>query len=275
MSAKLKYLAKYLVVGTPIAHSLSPALHNTVYEQLELNRELVARDPGNTKDFAVLLQDLRAGQYQGFCVTIPYKLAAAHACDDLSFIAQRTGAANYIRRNSDGSLSGDNTDVVGFLNALDMQLGLKPAGLNVCICGSGGAAKAACEALLMHGVSQVTMVSRNPTALIGAIGNDSGAHALRIVSYDTLHQMDCRFDLLVNATPLGMDNDLLPVRHDWMHSATDAVFDIVYRRDGITPLVAAAQRMEIPAIDGRAMLIEQAAYGMHFWGVDADVAQLR
>jgi len=266
---------KYLVVGTPISQTLSPQLHNAVYRELGLPRELAAVDPGDEKGFKVLLQDLRAGKYQGFCVTIPYKLAAAQTCKYTSPAVQRTGAANYIRRDDDGTLSADNTDVVGFLRSLELKLGLKPAGLNVCICGSGGAARAICDALLTHGVSQVTVVTRNPSVVFGAAGTDGSAHSVRVVSYDTLHQMDCSFDLLVNATSLGMKDELMPVTQDWTHSSVKAVFDAVYRKSGTTPLVQMARSARIPATDGRAMLIEQAVAGMRFWDVREDPAQLR
>ncbi|MCL2680706.1 MAG: hypothetical protein FWF11_04445 [Coriobacteriia bacterium] len=259
----------YLIVGTPITHSLSPLLHNAVYRQLGLSRELRACDPKDGDGFQTVLQQLRAGIYQGFCVTIPYKGAAAAAADAASAVVQRTAAANYLRRNPDGSIAAENTDVQGFLCALDQQLQLSPAGLKVCVCGSGGAARAVCDALTTQHAAQVTLVSRKPAALT------QGDTTLRILDYNSLQQLDESFDLLVNATPVGMNDQLTPLPQQWTNSAAKAVFDLVYRASGTTPLVTSAREQGIPACDGRAMLVEQAILGMHFCQIDHDPAQLR
>jgi shikimate dehydrogenase len=283
----------YLVVGTPISHSLSPKLHNAVYQELGLARELSAFDPKDVAGFERLIGKLRAGCYQGLCVTIPYKSQAALACDNLSTGAERIGVANYIRRELDGSLSGENTDAQGFASAVKLELGLDLNAQRVVLCGSGGASRAIVDALTQAGAAHITLVSRNPGLLArewGIVDTDTISIAgsvtfsappdtfttqMSVLDYEALKQADTHFDLLVNATPLGMNDDLMPVPVDWLGSKVSAVYDAVYRKAGTTPLVTAAQQAGIPAADGRSMLIEQAVLGMHFWGIEADAARLR
>ena len=282
---------KFLVVGTPIDHSLSPKLHNAVYHKLDLNRSLEAYDPKNTTGFRQLISELCDGAYQGVCVTIPYKLQAYNVCDYLTATAQSTGAVNYIRREADGSLTGDNTDAQGFAQAAERGLNIDFNNITAVVCGSGGASRAIVHALLQGGAARVALVSRDaqgtakqwniPDFSLAQIvqaspddkpGSESSVQAL---DYKTLLQSNTHFDLLVNATPLGMKDDRMPVATDWLRSNVNAVYDAVYRREGTTPLVTAARTAAIPAEDGRSMLIEQAVCGMHFWGIEADSTPLR
>jgi len=265
-------LDKYLVIGTPISHSLSPRLHNAVYQELGLARNLEAHDPLGRAGFEQLISDLRDGYYQGFCVTIPYKVQAWHACDCLTLTAKRTGAVNYIRREDDGSLTGDNTDVQGFARAVKRELGFNFDQCRAVVCGSGGASQAIVDALLQGGAAHVSVASRNPQST-------SYSASICAINYKDLYSQSEHFDLLVNATPLGMEgstnSELMPVSADWLAANVDAVYDAVYRKKGTTPLVAAARQAGIPADDGRSMLIEQAILGMHFWGIEEDFQMLR
>ena len=289
------FFDKYLVVGTPISHSLSPRLHNAAYRELGLSRELRAYDPfieGGEAGFERLVGEFRQGAYQGLCVTIPYKLQAAISCDVLSHTAQRTGAVNYIRRESDGSLSGDNTDVRGFAAAVQLELGLDLRDCcQVAVCGSGGAARAVVDALTQAGVECIALVTRDPKRVADEWGIPNSSmseivkpHAaslspaeaqVQALCYEALERSCSDFDLLVNATSLGMNDDLMPVPADWLGSQVAAVYDVVYRKMGTTPLVATAGAAGILAADGRSMLIEQAIVGMQFWGIEESSARLR
>ena len=277
----------YLVVGTPISHSLSPRLHNAVYQQLGLDRQLTAHDPKDTTGFEQLIAQLRAGKYQGLCVTIPYKLQALQSCDNLTPTAQRTGAVNYIRREADGSLMGDNTDSGGFAEAVKRELNFKFTDCRAVVCGSGGASRAIVDALLQNSAAHITLVSRNPQphpchsersaqrAVEESFSQPATQAQIQTVDYDTLYNLKTPADLLVNTTPLGMNDDLMPVSADWLRATTPAVYDAVYRKEGTTPLVQVARKADLPAADGRSMLIEQAILGMRFWGVEENSATLR
>ena len=252
-------LRRYFVVGTPIADSLSPALHNAVYQELGLPRILEPYDPIDVAGFESFLQAIRQDdQVGGACVTLPYKVRAAELCDTLTETARRIGAVNYLRREADGTLTGENTDAAGFRSSLYLELGLEPRGLRVCVCSSGGVSRAIVDALQQGGAAEVQVVSRRGS-----------------FTYADLLAAPNTYDLLVNATPLGMTGDTMVVPPEWAHSSVKAVFDAVYRRTGTTPLVAEARRLELAACDGRSMLIEQAIKGMCFWGIDGDEAALR
>jgi len=289
----MKNMQNYLVVGTPITQSLSPRLHNSVYQELGLSRELSAFDPGDPDGFYQLVDGLRTSEYQGLCVTIPYKLAAYNACDTLSPTAQRTGAVNYIRREADGSLTGENTDAQGFAQAVKLQLNLDFKGICAVVCGSGGASRAIVDALIQGGAQEVTLVSRDAgraekaakaTKGYGIARPDSleldqvepaQPGRIRTIDYEALYAGKHRYDLLVNATPLGMNDGAMPVTASWLIVNVSAVYDAVYRKSGTTALVAAAHQADIAAADGRSMLIEQAILGMQFWGIHTDPAVLR
>lgn len=251
-------------------------MHNAVYSQLGLNRRLAAYDPKNENGFLKLAEQLRAGDIAGLCVTIPYKKIAATVCDNLTQTAQRIAACNYIRRESDGSLTGHNTDAGGFAAAVTRKLGLILADCNTIICGTGGTAAAITDALLqaqqaqqsqpnskssdIRNSARITIVSR--TALPDA--------SLTTLSYNQLTQLSTSYDLLVNTTPLGMKDDQSPVSADWLKKHVGHVYDVVYRKSGTTPLVSSAQRNGIPAADGLSMLKEQAILGMDFWNLQQE-----
>ncbi|MCL2525693.1 MAG: shikimate dehydrogenase [Coriobacteriia bacterium] len=270
---------KYLVVGTPITQSLSPLLHNAVYQQLKLPRELEALDPGDEAGFEVIVHALRSGAFAGACVTIPYKLAAFEACDRTTTAARRTGAVNYIRREADGSLFGDNTDAGGFARALTRELEFDMLECTAVVCGSGGASRAIVDALLQGGADQIALVTRDPRRVVQdwQLEDTSIGDKDRILplSYQGLEMLESPVDLLVNATPLGMADNRMPVSEVFLGNYVAAVYDAVYRKDGTTALVGAAHYLNIPAADGRSMLVEQAILGMRFWGVDADSRELR
>ena len=259
----------YLVVGTPITQSLSPQIHNAVYQHLVLPRELSAFDPKDKAGFCTLIQDLRLGDYSGICVTVPYKLEALQACDHLTSTAQRTGAVNYIKREPDGSLTGDNTDADGFATAAQHELGLNFAGIEAIVCGTGGASRAVVDALRQGGAKSITLVSRVPASKSQPV----------VIDYEQLQQSGLQYDLLVNTTPLGMKDDCMPVSARWLMRNVKAVYDVVYRKTGSTPLVATARAAQISAADGRGMLVNQAIRGMDFWNVQgqsgADDAAIR
>jgi shikimate dehydrogenase len=276
---------KYLVVGTPITQSLSPVLHNAVYRELGLPRVLEAVDPDDELGFANLVTGLRDGVYQGLCVTIPYKIESAVAADSLTDLARSIGAANYLKHADEAPLSkkslnsvrilGDNTDAPGFLSAARREIDFDPKGSKVCICGSGGVSRAVVEVLKQAGAAEVAIVSRSPALNVANAAIQNDATRITHMNYDELFASGQCFDLLVNATPLGMHDNSSPVPESWTHSHIKAVYDTVYRKSGTTPLVEAARLREIPASDGLSMLVEQAIFGMRFWGIEADDDLLR
>ncbi len=192
------------VIGSPIAHSLSPLLHNAAFAALGLRGTWTSLAfevaPGQA---ASALAAMRRADVSGLSVTMPHKADVATLVDDCSEVARRLGAVNCIV-NRDGLLLGTNTDGEGFVASLARGAGFTPAGKRCLVIGAGGAARAVVLALAEAGASEVAVLNRTPgraataAALAGAAGSvvPAGAAALA-------EGVEAA-DLVVNATPVGM-----------------------------------------------------------------------
>ncbi len=249
------------VCGWPIAHSRSPMIHGYWLRTLgiEGGYERVAVRPDEFPAFAA---SIGVGRLVGANVTVPHKEAAFAACDRLAADAEGSGAVNTLWRER-GALCGDNTDVAGFLANLDAGAPAwrREAGTAV-ILGAGGAARAIVYALLSRGLERVAIVNRTAGrahALAAQFGRGTTA-----ASWRELPQWLERTDLLVNTTTLGMaghgalEIDLAPMKK------TAVVADIVYIPLA-TPLIEAARRRDLRAVEGLGMLLHQAAPGFERW----------
>lgn len=273
------------VIGDPVRHSLSPALHNAAFEHLGLDWVYVAFEvpAGRGADAVAAMRVLGV---EGLSVTMPHKETVAAACDELSPPAALLRAVNCVRRGGD-RLIGENTDGAGLLRSLRTQAGLDPAGLHTVVLGAGGAARAVIVALAAEGAS-VTVVNRSPDAaeraaalgagaggaVAGASGAPSGTAAV-VASAGTVAVGEPEAvrdaDVVVNATPLGMtEGDPLPVDPALLRDG-QIVVDLVYRPER-TPLLDAAARAGATTLNGVGMLLYQAAEQFSMWtGHDAPV----
>jgi shikimate dehydrogenase len=206
-------------------------------------------------------------------VTLPHKAIAADAVDKPSAAVRATHACNtfWLHR---GKIHGDNTDVTGFRHAVSEVIP-DVAGTRVLIIGSGGAARAVLHALLEDRVADVTVLGRKPARAI-EIADVAGRRAKRVRYLTSDKSLRTEgFDLVVNASSLGLkDNDALPLAFSKLGGLT-AVFDVVYRLGG-TRWVEIARANGIPAADGAEMLIRQAAAAFELWfDVEAPLAAMR
>ena len=253
---------RLVLIGHPVAHSLSPTFQNAALRRAGLPLEYEALDVPPSSLLATL--DALVASRTAGNVTIPHKRTAYARCDTRTPIADRVGAVNTFW--TDGArLCGDNTDVGGFQAAVTGQLQRAPSGVMTLV-GAGGSAAAVCAAAELWGGIEVRVVSRTPAS----------AHALahrfpRVVrAFGDLELALTNSSLVVNATPLGMvDDDALPAPINIL--PPDAlVVDLVYRAGG-TEWVRAARAAGHTAIDGLAMLIEQGALSFERWfGVAPD-----
>jgi len=191
-------------------------------------------------------------------VTIPHKLAVHSSCDELTDIAARVGAVNTFWFES-GRLHGDNTDVEGFEAAAKALLGGDPVDSRVVLLGSGGAAAAVLTAIERWTNAHVAVVGRHPDRAAKL------ARRFRDVARaeKSIDSVLADATLVINATPVGQQNDEMPVEVAGIPK-TAAVMDLVYRRGG-TPWVKAARKKGIRAADGLPMLIEQGALSFKRW----------
>jgi shikimate dehydrogenase len=259
------------VLGDPVQHSRSPAIHNAAIAAAGIDAVYVALRC-SARDVPGLLTGL-ARANGGGNVTVPHKGVAAEAVERPSARVRATRACNTFWLKA-GKVHGENTDVTGFSRAVNEVLH-DVRGARVLIVGAGGAARAALYALLEDGAAGVTVLGRR-AARAREIAEVAGRRAKR-VAYVTREGLlrDEGFDLVVNATPLGLAaDDATPLRFSALAGLT-AVFDMTYRSGG-TAWVRQALANGIPAIDGTEMLIQQAAAAFEIWfDVEAPVAAMR
>lgn len=252
------------LLGMPVDHSRSPAMHNAAFADQGLDLVYVAL-PTPRGQVATVLAALKAVDAAGGNVTVPHKRNVAALCDVLTPEAEALDAVNTFWWDEDGLLHGDNTDVAGIDGDL-MTMDIPPG--RAVVVGTGGSSRAACLALVRQGRG-VDVVGRRATSVdalvedIAAAAPDADVTGTVLVDTGDVASVVDAAVLLVNATPLGMEGESLPeavlrLRPDL------AVYDCVYRPDP-TPLVAAALAAGAPARDGRGMLLGQAAAAAPRW----------
>lgn len=239
----------YAVVGSPIAHSLSPAMHNAGFAHAGLNAVYVTLDASDAADFVTFA---RALGIRGASITAPFKVSMMEQMDACDHLARQVGAINTlaVRR---GRWIGSNTDVAGFLAPLKGRLALR--GTRAVILGAGGAARAVAVALMQEGARVRLCARREAEAKKVA--------ALTGVETGPFPPPPGSWDVLVNATASGAGpkdgSPMAGVRLDG-----EIVFDLVYSASD-TPLVAQARAAGCWTIGGIEMLIAQAEKQFEIW----------
>ena len=252
------------VIGSPVGHSKSPALHNAMLAHLDLQPVYSACEvtPEGLGDF---VQRAKAGDFGGFNATMPHKTALLPLLDVMDEEVRLLGAANTVTVEN-GKLVGHNTDGRGFVAALEDELGLTPAGQEIVLLGAGGAARAVAVALAKAGAKKVTVCNRDqskaaalcalyPEVLTPAPMEDAPLRAALSTA-----------GILVNCTSLGMSGQGEFENLDFLtalpHGA--AVCDAVYQPRE-TALLRRARELGHPAMNGLGMLLHQAIYALeHF-----------
>lgn len=244
------------VIGDPVAHSLSPALHQPALDLAEISATY-ERWHTPAAHIPERVQSLRAPDVLGANVTVPHKLAVMDLVDEVSLAARRAGAVNTIV-NRAGELFGDNTDIHGFQAALGEALADRPV-RNVVILGAGGAARAAVLALEAMNAERIFVVNRNQ-GRAERLQADLAPAPVEISAPDESWLRDNLpgVDVLVNATSLGWKPGETPLDLHWLDClpASAVVFDMTYRK---TDLLTGASGRGLRAADGLAMLVHQGA----------------
>lgn len=236
------------LIGDPVQHSPSPAMHQAAFQALDLDMDYVV-ERVKLKKLPRAFDRLR-GRYAGLNVTIPLKEAIVPLLDEVRGAAATTGSVNTVTF-TDGRAIGDSTDGEGFLVAL--RRAGTPIPRHAVILGAGGAARAI-GAALRASAADVVIAARDPqrgAATASALGGRSIAMA-------ELGAELIEADLLVNATPVA---DRFPAVT--LHPGL-TVFDLVYR-PRVTPLLAAARELGCRTVEGVEMLVEQGARSFEIW----------
>jgi len=242
----------YGVVGDPVAHSLSPAIMNAAFRRENVNAVYLALHATTLKD---LLACVREIPIHGISVTMPYKEAILPYLDNTDAHTTKIGACNTVVRAQDGKLYGFNTDAAGILRPLEKRLSTLE-GARILVLGAGGAARAAVFGLKERG-SEVYILNRTsgPAQKLAR-----KAHARSIKRADL---KKLAFDVIVNATPIGMGNTReTPLQEKEINARY--VFDMVYD-PGETRLLKLAMERGAQIIPGIEMFVHQAARQFEIW----------
>jgi len=266
------------VIGDPIEHSMSPAMHNAAFEKIGLNYLYVpfrVKKEGLGKAIA----GMRALNIRGLNVTIPHKVTVIPFLDELDPLAQRIGAVNTIV-NDDGALTGYNTDATGFLQAL-LERRIEPRGKNVVVLGAGGASRAISFILAERGAHLVILNrlleldwAEELASRISQVFKKE-VKALEL-NGENLAKVLEKADILVNATSVGMSPNIdeTPVSPNLLKPSL-IVFDIVYNPIK-TRLLREAKAAGAETISGVDMLVWQGALAFELWtGVKAPVKLMK
>jgi len=255
------------IIGWPVEHSLSPAMHNAAFAALGLNWAYAAF-PVPPERVEEAVRGLAAAGCAGLNVTIPHKQAVIGYCSAVSPAVEAIGAANTLVPDGDGGFRADNTDAEGFLRALDEQAPVDLEGRSALVIGAGGAARAVVHALRSRGAF-VGIANRTPARAM-ALGDPVpfDARALDLAASGAA--------VVVNATSLGLEGGDPPPELPLAGiGAGQVVVDLVYRSGGTPWLAAAAARGARP-VDGLGMLLHQGAAAFVQWtGVEPPVAVMR
>lgn len=248
------------VMGWPVAHSLSPRLHQYWIEQHKLNAVYLPL-PVKPEDFADALRALPKLGFSGVNVTIPHKEAACSLVDELTPEARRIGAVNTIIAAPDGRLTGANTDLFGFAENL-RAAGYDIGGGAALVLGAGGAARAVLAALRAGGCRRIILTNRTP-ARAQALADSMGG-AIEIIDWERRHECLAETSLVVNTTSLGMEGQEALMLDLTAMPPGGAVCDLVYK-PLLTPLLRQAAARQLSAIDGLGMLLYQAQAAFRHW----------
>jgi 3-dehydroquinate dehydratase / shikimate dehydrogenase len=241
----------YGVAGDPIGHSLSPVIMNTALRRENVNGVYV---PLHAKTLKDLIRCVREIPLHGLSITMPYKQAILPYLDNTDAHTAKIGACNTVVRGQDGKLYGFNTDIAGILRPLEQRITIQDA--KVLVLGAGGAARAAVFGLKERG-AEVWILNRTSA---------KGQKLARQAKARTIKRADLKkvaFDVIINATPVGMDNTRdCPLKDQEIQARV--VFDMVY--DPVeTHLLQVARAKGIAVIPGIEMFVQQAARQFEIW----------
>ncbi|MFL6659708.1 MAG: shikimate dehydrogenase [Massilia sp.] len=260
---------RYYVIGNPVAHSKSPAIHAAFALQtgqaLQYDTCLAPLD-----GFAATVASLVTAGCQGANVTVPFKLEAASLATVLSPRAAAAGAVNTLSFHG-GQIHGDNTDGAGLVNDIVRNAGVAIAGKRVLLLGAGGAARGAMLPLLEQGPAELVIANRSRAGADALVARFASPD--RKLSACEFANLDGTFDLIINATSASLAGELPPLPPAIFTQSTLAL-DMMYGNKP-TLFMDFAARHGARTRDGLGMLVEQAAEAFALWrGVRPETATL-
>lgn len=254
----------YGVFGDPVAHSLSPALHNAAYIALGMNCVYVPFQV-RSGDLPQAVRGIRALNIGGVNLTIPHKQAILPELDEIEGDSLSSGSVNTII-NRNGKLVGTSTDGSGFLQSLREEWHWDPSEAEVIMLGAGGSAAALIYSLISAKVKTLTVLNRDverAVQLREQVGRKTG-FAIEAGGLSRLGTLELeRYQLLINTTSVGLHEDQSLIAPGCFHSGL-MVYDLVYRRGG-TRLLREAREAGCRTLSGLSLLLYQGAQSFSLW----------
>ncbi|MEE9332439.1 MAG: shikimate dehydrogenase [Methylophilaceae bacterium] len=260
---------KYAVLGNPIAHSQSPAIHAAFAKQTNQDmcyEKVLAPLDGFSKAVNKLINQ----GYKGANVTVPFKFEACGLATQLKLPAKRAGAVNTLSF-ADDHINGDNTDGLGLVRDIEHNLHKGLQSKRILLLGAGGAAEGVLYPLIDAAPSSLFIANRSvekAVAMIDKVKLLPEYQSIRFSanSYEDLNMQ--KFDIVINATSVGLSDVALPIS-DALFADGCLAYDMMYGRE--TPFMAQAREAGAQVADGLGMLVEQAAEAFYLWrGVRPD-----
>ncbi|MEX2016205.1 MAG: shikimate dehydrogenase [Candidatus Hydrogenedentales bacterium] len=254
------------VIGHPVAHSLSPAIHNAAFAACDFNYVYLAFDVTDLRGFVLGMRAMPS--FRGLSVTIPHKLAIQEYLDEIDPLAVQIGSVNTVVKTDNDSLAGYSTDGPGTLRAF-AEAGVDLAGKRVLFIGAGGAVRAVAFAFADAKIAGMTLLGRTPSridALAADLSVATDTPIRTIYAGKDLHEAIAQHDVIVQGTPVGMypesvGESIVPAG---ALEARHVVFDMVYNPHQ-TRLLQDAAAAGCTTVHGIEMLIHQAALQFELW----------
>jgi len=270
----------YGLIGYPVKHSLSPAMHNAAFKAAGIDAQYQLFEVGSQdlRDFFINRKDV-----VGFNVTIPHKIKAREICEkegaSLDNFVKTTGAVNTVKRAKE-NLECFNTDAPGFAKSLKEELRFEAKNKEALLLGCGGAGRAVIAGLVDSGIKKIYIYEKAFEVVQSAqkqFPESSEVYErVEFIKEENLSNTILQCQLLVNATFLGMkDNDPSPIDKNLLHKGL-FVYDVVYNKNRDTQLIQDAKSLNLPADSGLSMLLYQGVLAWGHWtGKDAPVEVMR
>jgi shikimate dehydrogenase len=261
--------AIYGIIGNPLAHSLSPVMHNTAFKALKVNAVYKLFPLADQEELKLFMEDLKEENNPvfGFNVTVPYKQNVLSHLDSIDPLADKIGAVNTVVIDHQRKIRGFNTDGPGFLSHLT-ELNFNLLGKRVAILGAGGTTRAiiAILCLLPQGPERITLYNRtraNADDMVREIGKKIKTEIVSVVDQPEDLNIELA-DLLINTTNIGMkDSDPFLIDPESLHKDM-LVYDVIYN-PGETKLLAQARLKKAQTANGLGMLFYQGVLAFWHW----------
>ncbi len=262
-------MKRFALLGEPLGHSLSPALHKAIYRQLEIDDASYRSVELPEERLKSFFSGFRVGGFDGVNVTVPHKASIIAMLDEVDSKAKLLNAVNCVNRVGN-KLTGYNTDLLGFDYSLRQQ-DLSISGNEFAILGAGGSAQAVGAVLAEGEAKLISVMNRTPEraeALKETILAVNPEVKVKLVDEDKLLARAKHLDCVINTTPMGMrpskESALSSKASKELFNSNMLAFDLVYN-PLMTPFLKTAEAQGAPIAGGLQMLVAQAVYSVEIW----------